>query len=433
MRRRQGFTLVELLVAMALIMFIMAILSQAFVTAMGTFRNLKASGDMAEKLRATTQQLQRDLAADHFEGKKRLSNPNFWVNGPPEQGYFVSWQNPNANPDNTVTVPLGGILQENTPTTTDLDGVASFRNTGARLAFTIKTRGNQMGDFLSGGAPPAFLASSASFGPTEARYQGTAYNYQWAEVAWFLVPQPDVTVTDPTTGSAPVTLWTLIRRQHLAVPDNSLIVPPIAYAPNAASCLELSAWNNGGNLYFNSPSDLTVPGRRFGGGNPAAFTTISQDLAALGQANPTLSGADIVLTDVVSFDVRVLPMYPAGTAPANAVDPTESLTSLSASFNNGNPNYAGMAVFDTWSSLKDSLSDYSDWNGNGAGTSIPMWNAGSLSYAPGYPNPPSFAGNTTNPITLTGSGPIIQAIQISIRIWDSKTNQTRQVTMVQAM
>ena len=65
-------------------------------------------------------------------------------------------------------------------------------------------------------------------------------------------------------------------------------------------------------------------------------------------------------------------------------------------------------VFDTWSSLNDGLSNYSQSSQPGTpGVTIPLWNG--------------------------TSGPIIQAIQISIRIWDYKTNQTRQVTIVQAM
>ena len=52
MKRRSAFTIVELLVALALIMFIMAILSEAFVAGLTTFRNLKAVADMAERLRS---------------------------------------------------------------------------------------------------------------------------------------------------------------------------------------------------------------------------------------------------------------------------------------------------------------------------------------------------------------------------------------------
>jgi hypothetical protein len=37
------------------------------------------------------------------------------------------------------------------------------------------------------------------------------------------------------------------------------------------------------------------------------------------------------------------------------------------------------------------------------------------------------------PICNNGTGPIIKAIQITIRVWDFKTEQTRQVTLVVAL
>jgi prepilin-type N-terminal cleavage/methylation domain-containing protein len=56
------------------------------------------------------------------------------------------------------------------------------------------------------------------------------------------------------------------------------------------------------------------------------------------------------------------------------------------------------------------------------------------------PYPPASPGGITPGLTsiplwnpTTQQGPIIQALQITIRIWDQKTNQTRQVTIVQAM
>ncbi len=471
MKRRQGFTLVELLVSMALIIFIMAILSGAFQAALGTFRNLKAQGDLAEKLRATTQILQRDLAADHFEGTRRLSDPTFWNNGPPQQGFFRIWQ----------SAPLS-----NYPGTTlegsDLyDGIGSYITTSHFLAFTVKLRGNDMGDFFSASAAGggALLSTIQTFGPPESRYQltsGGSYNYQWAEVAWFLQPQinpttgqPDTTAPDPAAGSSPVPLYTLYRRQRLLVPDNNLVTAgsgggiPIG---QAANCLELSCWANGTNLYFNSPVDITVPWRRFGmvpqntypGGllyatvppymSPFAFSIwptpppqgdwvppnqtppptyipvpgIPQPyypipyyptLAQQG-ATGTLFGADIQLNDVISFDVRVL--VPGVT---NGNDPFVTLFTVAGNYYNANPafynptnplaNPSAPAVFDTWSSLNDGLSNYSTWNQSGSLTSIPLWNSATL------------------------SGPIIKAIQVTIRIWDFKTSQTRQVTIVQAM
>ncbi|HEY7309082.1 MAG TPA: prepilin-type N-terminal cleavage/methylation domain-containing protein [Gemmataceae bacterium] len=414
MKRRQAFTLVELLVAMALIMFIMAILSQAFVQATGTFRNLKSTGDMAEKLRATTQLLQRDLSADHFEGKKRLSNPNFWLNGPPEQGFFQILQGSAGTPESLT----GDVL-----------GINSFVSTNHSLAFTIKLRGNQMGDFPSTSAAGggAILSAIPTFGPTESRYQttsGGAYNYQWAEVAWFLQPSmnlttgaQDATVTDtqninPLTGQPyqPVPLWTLVRRQRLLVPDNSLVQPaqPIA---NAAQFLETSCWPNGANLYFNNPIDITDPQRRFGGGTGAYQSLVQQG------ATGALAGADIQLTDVISFDVRLL--IQGVTPGVNAASPDPFVTLFapllttpvaSGGYHNANPAFpiTGPLVFDTWSSINDGLGNsYAQWNVGGQATGIPLWNG--------------------------TSGPIIQAIQISIRIWDLKTNQTRQVTIVQAM
>ena len=49
-RSQSGFSLVELLIAMALIVLIMSILSQAFVGGLKTFRHLKEIGDLDETL-----------------------------------------------------------------------------------------------------------------------------------------------------------------------------------------------------------------------------------------------------------------------------------------------------------------------------------------------------------------------------------------------
>lgn len=58
-RTRTGFTLVELMVAMALTIFIMLILTQAFVIAIDTFTTLKAIGDTQEILRSGADAVQR--------------------------------------------------------------------------------------------------------------------------------------------------------------------------------------------------------------------------------------------------------------------------------------------------------------------------------------------------------------------------------------
>ena len=73
MRRRSGFTLVEVLVSMALILFIMSILSAAFVAATQSVTDLKSAGDLAEKLRGAVNVLRRDLEQDHFTDGLQVS------------------------------------------------------------------------------------------------------------------------------------------------------------------------------------------------------------------------------------------------------------------------------------------------------------------------------------------------------------------------
>src|SRR4029077_4475858 len=73
--RPSGFTLVEMLLAMTLMIFVMLILSQCFVQGLETFSGLKSIGDMQEQLRTATTLLRADLSLDHFEGKRRLSDP----------------------------------------------------------------------------------------------------------------------------------------------------------------------------------------------------------------------------------------------------------------------------------------------------------------------------------------------------------------------
>jgi prepilin-type N-terminal cleavage/methylation domain-containing protein len=72
--RERAFTLAELLVAMALIVMIMAILSQAFVEGLESFRHLKALGDLAERLRTSSLLLARDLDATNLEARQFIAD-----------------------------------------------------------------------------------------------------------------------------------------------------------------------------------------------------------------------------------------------------------------------------------------------------------------------------------------------------------------------
>jgi prepilin-type N-terminal cleavage/methylation domain-containing protein len=72
--RGRGFTIVELLVAMALIVLIMSVLSQAFVEGLETFRHLKALGDLGERLRESSLVLARDIDATNFESHQFIED-----------------------------------------------------------------------------------------------------------------------------------------------------------------------------------------------------------------------------------------------------------------------------------------------------------------------------------------------------------------------
>src|SRR5262245_62306338 len=85
---RRAFTLVELLVAMALIALIMAILAQAFVEGLDSFRHLKATGDMQENLRTAAIPLRTDLNSRHIELPKTQERRLSQMDAVPESGFF---------------------------------------------------------------------------------------------------------------------------------------------------------------------------------------------------------------------------------------------------------------------------------------------------------------------------------------------------------
>lgn len=411
--RRQGFTLVEMLVSLALVLFVMVLLSQALSTGLETFRQLKSTGELTEKLQMAATILRQDLKLDHFEGKRRLSDPAFWMQGPPREGFFHIEQGPT-------------ILEGR-----DGDGIPSFKATSHSLHFSIKLRGNRRDDFLAADlpikingvtVPPSTLpsANSTFFNfPPDSRYQESpnSYSSQWAEVAYFLVPNGAL-----AGGSSQSPLFSLYRRQRLAVPDNTALnwghaairvananEGRLRFAQHSGiSCGKADPTPNKypNQLYFNSPTDLTVPERRFGmnhlpgsGGFPSKYRPLG---AGDEDFPPAGMGEDLLLTDVVSFAVRVLspdmlnqPATPPTRPYDHVDDPSDgpnSFVSLPA-----NPRFGGLGVFDTWSTVQDDVYNYSPDL-----SSVPL------------------------PIR-------IRALQITVRVYDMKTQQTRQITIVQDM
>ncbi|MFO0878761.1 MAG: prepilin-type N-terminal cleavage/methylation domain-containing protein [Gemmataceae bacterium] len=414
---RCGFTMVELLVAMALIVFIMYILAEAFSAGAKTFRDLKAVGDLNTRLRTATSTLRRLLSADHFEGRKRLSDPNFWQEGPPRMGFFRIWQN--SAPTNTT-----GAAYFNEGN--DLDNAPSFRARDHGMHFTVRLRGGQRSDYFRATVPAG--SPLLSLPQPDSRYQdGTnEYTSSWAEVAVFLRPVPGGEDTeDPNaTSGSPLPLNTLYLRQRLLVPSRD-DVDSIGAVPSgqANQYLEVSQFADGTNLAFNTPADITMPARRFGNSTPPslALNVAPLNYPRLQDESTTLSGSDVLLTDVISMEIRVL-LGSEGYVGAEEnfihlfdgqIDKYRMMFTGNPPGQTANSEIPNTArVFDTWSQLKDDKWDYSTWArvDQRSGQAIPMFS------------------------NVVGTKPIrIRAIQIALRIWDNKTKQTRQVSLIQDM
>ena len=457
---RSAFTIVELLVAMALIIFIMYILAEAFAAGTSAFRNLKAIGDMNERLRSTNTVLRRYLQADHFEGRKRLSDVDFWKNGPPQEGCFRIIQ---SGP----SVPEGF----------DLDGLLSSGSSLQALHLTVKLRGNNRADYFRSAVPPNIVGPPSFVSPlltlpfSDSRFQEPNSNVfcsPAAEVVIYMVDSGIKTEDVDSGTNAPQRLFTLCLRQRSLVPDNSAVPtalynpPPPPPLPTWRDYLEISATQDPSDatkLNFNNLQDVTMPGRRWGkftvnpatglinaGCLPDTTSTSPTNLIGVGQpiatntggvfvANPVyptlgdengnLAGNDVLLTDVLSCNFSVLidssspknayNFFTPSTAPpatvpgttAQSVDFVEISSDLLTPFMAA-PSLTFPRIFDTWSNRKDEVFDYSNSN-------IPMFRYNH----PTVPNHP-----------LNGTLIQIRAIKITLRIWDSRTKQTRQSSIV---
>jgi type II secretory pathway pseudopilin PulG len=391
-RRRAGFTLVEILVAMALTVFVLTILAQAFAMGVDTFRTLKAVGDLNESLRTATTMMRSDLAADHFEGKRRLSDTRFKYDGPPQQGYLFLSAPASYIPE------TGPDVNRKTGPGTDADGLFSYRNTGATiLAFTVKAKGNRPQNFFSMPSGPSGAALSALGSPDSRFQQSGTFSSQWAEVCYFLVKlqNPDGTLP-ATAGGTP--LYALYRQQRLVVanvdqlnwvPTSQISVANITTYLEKVSCQRFPQNPNpafAGHLYFNSPADLTIPQRRtscnFQKAGKVPVPPAPQLAPQLPPPVPTpfvvpgttqLTGEDLLLQDVLSFDVKVLTQPGADFIPLPAP-----------------------GIFDTWSTRRDDVYDYS---------------------------------------TLANPSPIVNlyGLQITLRVWHPDARLARQITFVQEL
>lgn len=385
MTRRQAFTIVELLVSLALILFIMVILSEAFKAGLDSFRQLKAVGDLEERMRTATAQLRKDLAADHFEGRRKMSDPNFWLQ-PTREGFFR-------------VIQIGRSVFEGDDDTAS-PGNHSFRAVNHRLHFTVKLRGNQQEKFFSTAVPaasPLPTLSTTFFNQArDSQFQETSlvYNGPWAEVAYFLVPTG-------TTAGTQTPLYSLYRAQLIVLADNRQVNWDNNGVPRSigtlADYLGFSCEMTGSpaNLFFNTPNDLA-------NGKRALETDLlprnGLQLRDIAPTDPIVSRSTLLMTDVISFDVQVLKRnWPeASNGFNNQLRPDfDDLPNV--------PTAGFAAIFDTTKAP-------------------PITPAGTFYY--GQPD-------TVGATAATRDHYNVVAVQITLRVWDPKTEQARQITVVQ--
>jgi hypothetical protein len=405
MRRRQAFTIVELLVSMALIIFIMAILTEAFSAGLTTFRQLKAIGDMQERMRSVAIGLRRDLKWVAFEDPpgtpRRLSDLRLnlaAVGGvpgqqPPAAGYFRIWQQPSTGgPDpqtwNSTSEGYEGIAGGAIPSTRAVTHV---------LQFTTRLRGLDRDSYRTAAIPvpgqyPGLVPDPGLLwlqGPPAYQAIGTM-NSQWYEATYFLKP------TGEQAGTT--LLYALYRRERVlsTTPNFSPVVPDgypdVSRDPTSKQ--------------VNTPTDVTVPTRRFGmdsnvnnpwyaagwptGIPPNAPWTLADEM---GGTTSVRAGDDLLMSDVLSFDVKVVQQgFPV---PPGFVDLPAPNMNLNSAFSTNN-----FAVFDTW--CRDAGRGYGTWAVPGTTTSLPLRMR-------------------------------VLAIQVTLRVWDFKTQQARQLSIVQDM
>lgn len=218
----RGFTLVELLVAMALSLFVMALFGSLFLNATQSVQKAKGIATADQNVRTSVLTIKKDLAdlylRSEFDG---ATNPS---------KIFIA--------DNAATRPSGGyfMIEENSPAIrqgVDQFGLPLDVDTDDVIAWTARRAGDSVPEMFFGKVPAgSALDNFNALRRFDATNNGLSTS-TLAEVAYFLRADSAQSTTpqirgrdalDPTVinVSAPVT-YTLYRRQLLIIDDAELL------------------------------------------------------------------------------------------------------------------------------------------------------------------------------------------------------------------
>jgi type II secretory pathway pseudopilin PulG len=273
--RRPGMTLVEMLVATAMTLVIMGIVAQLFGMLGKGVTNSRSVMDLNAQIRSAAQTLRTDLAGITVDTLPPVAPES-------DSGYLE-----------VVEGPMNDTSKGTEQLTGDCDDIVMFTT-------------RSLGEPFSG----RYLRDSST----------TVIHSPTAEVIWFCRPSP--AEAQKVSGSK---LYTLYRRQLLVM--GYVGIPPFLGNGNSipgtlpAKYLDydLSLRREGSFLRPNSLGDLTKRENRFlhNVGGVVDKTTFPFDVAGQideidatthvlnGQLSGTREGEDIVITNVLAFDVRV--------------------------------------------------------------------------------------------------------------------------------
>jgi type II secretory pathway pseudopilin PulG len=413
-RHRPAFTIIELLVALALVLFIMSIISQVFVDTSEAFRSQRAKAELSEKLRFITQTLRADLRSNHFENNRRISDDDFWDKGPPKVGYFRLEQDAQYSEISGLGV---GVTEKS---------YISSDKSGTVMAFTSFLHGNDQRGFHSvniTGTEFLNWKTKSKLSSGDTRFEGTSstYNSPNAEVAWFIDPSrspPSFVLQDePGSPSPTVQLFKLYRKVLPLLPETlppgfEESVKPSADYQRTASVIPSQPYTVFNNAFSEEKPNVDVPMRR-GIGIYLKNPDFASSWKTTFQGSNKLKDDDtldyfLIADNVLSFTIEVLP---------------KGSTQFATIFGNMEKN-----IFDTWCSR--------------VGTDIYLPSSSPpISFNPLYPD---FKSNWpgTDPVLAApkwrGMLPQFTAIRVTIRLYDtnnalSPSKTTWQATVVEPL
>lgn len=294
LKHREGVTLVELLVATAVTLVMMAAVVTAFGVINDAISHSRATVEMTDRLRVARDRLQRDLdsvTATMIPPLRPSADEGYfeYVEGPMSEAILLGVYDRDRNGDPRTDIPGQTVAS-----------ASIIGDTDDSLYFTVRTRGQPFAARLS---------------------DGTVIESDVAEIVYFVSPA----IIEPRQMDAlgpgePAALYRIVRPVIPRLNDPGL--PYRATREQTVSQrFEASGTGGGARTWrFNSLGDLTKPENRVGHLNPAYqngrganffqfpyvpdFTRTGIDLVPNSTSDDTNAFLDVLIPGVLSFDVQ---------------------------------------------------------------------------------------------------------------------------------